>query len=57
MVKNLLAKEEMPFDPWVRNIPWERKWQSTPVFLMGKVPRTEEPGGLKSIGLQSVRHD
>ena len=24
------------FDPWVRNIPWKRKWQPTPVFLHGK---------------------
>ena len=24
------------FDPWVRNIPWRRKWQSAPVFLPGK---------------------
>ena len=24
------------FDPWVRNIPWRRKWQPTPVFLLGK---------------------
>ena len=24
------------FDPWVRKIPWNRKWQSTPVFLPGK---------------------
>ena len=23
------------FDPWVRNIPWRRKWQPTPVFLPG----------------------
>ena len=23
------------FDPWVRKIPWRRKWQSTPVFLPG----------------------
>ena len=28
-----------------------------PVFLPGKSPRTEEPGGLWSIGLQKVRHD
>ena len=21
------------FDPWVRKIPWRRKWQSTPMFL------------------------
>ena len=24
------------FDPWVRKIPWRRKWQPTPVFLPGK---------------------
>ena len=24
------------FDPWVRKIPWRRKWQSTAVFLPGK---------------------
>ena len=23
------------FDPWVRKIPWRRKWQPTPVFLPG----------------------
>jgi len=22
-------------DPWVRNVPWRRKWQPTPVFLQG----------------------
>ena len=27
------------FDPWVRNIPWRRKWQPTPVFLPGKSHR------------------
>ena len=24
------------FNPWVRKIPWRRKWQPTPVFLPGK---------------------
>ena len=24
------------FDPWVRNIPWRRKWQPSPLFLPGK---------------------
>ena len=24
------------FNPWVRNIPWGRKWQLTSVFLTGK---------------------
>ena len=23
-------------DPWVRKIPWRRKWQPPPVFLTGK---------------------
>jgi len=34
------------FDPWVRKIPWGRKWQPTPVFLPGESPWTEKPGGL-----------
>ena len=24
------------FNPWVGKIPWNRKWQPTPVFLPGK---------------------
>ena len=27
------------FDPWVRKIPWSRKWQPDPVFLPGKFHR------------------
>ena len=23
------------FDPWVRNIPWRKKWRTAPVFLPG----------------------
>ena len=35
MVKN--SPEWRPeFDPWVRNVPWRREWQPTPVFLPGK---------------------
>ena len=36
------------FDPWVRKIPWRRKWPPTPVFLPGESPWTEEPRGLHS---------
>ena len=40
MVKNPPAKcrkrKRCGFDPWVRKIPWRRKWQSTPVLLPGK---------------------
>ena len=31
------------FNPWVRKIPWRRKWQPTPVLLPGESPWTEEP--------------
>ena len=27
---------DLGFDPWVRKIPWRRRWQPTPVFLPGK---------------------
>ena len=45
-VKNPLAMQETWFDPWVGKIPWRRKWQPTPVFLLGKFhgQATEEPG-------------
>ena len=45
------------FDPWVGKIPCRRAWQPTPVFLSGKIPWTEEPGELQSMGLKRVRHD
>ena len=39
-VKNTPANagdsKRLELDPWVRKIPWGRKWQSTPVFLPGK---------------------
>ena len=37
MAKNLPAmQEDLGSNPWVRKIPWGRKWQSTPVFLPGE---------------------
>ena len=40
MVKNLPATagrfKSCGLDPWVRKIPWRRKWQPIPVFLPGK---------------------
>ena len=32
------------FDPWIRKIPWRRKWQPIPVFLAWK---SHEQGSLK----------
>ena len=37
------------FDPQVRKIPWERKWQLTPVFLPG------ESHGQRSLAVDSPR--
>ena len=57
VVKNLPANadvRDMGSVPWVGKIPWRRKWQSTPVFLPGESPGTEELGGLWSIGSQRV---
>ena len=34
------------FNPWVKNLPWKRKWQPTAVFLSGKFL------GLRSLGLR-----
>ena len=40
MVKNPPAyagdARDEGFDPWVRKILWRRKWQHTPVFLLGE---------------------
>ena len=34
-------------NPWIRKIPWRRKWQLTPIFLPGK-SHGESTGGLQS---------
>ena len=46
------------FNPWVRKIPWRRKWQPTPIFLPGKSHGQRSlPGGCQSMGLQKTHHD
>ena len=34
-------------NPWIRKIPWRRKWQLTPIFLPGK-SHGKSTGGLQS---------
>ena len=34
--KNGSSGSRPGFNPWVRKIPWKRKWQPTPVLLPGK---------------------
>ena len=55
--KDLSAMQETGFDPWVREMPWRRKWQPTPTFLPGKSHGQRTLGGLQSMGLLRVGHD
>ena len=43
------------FNPWVRKIPWRRKWQPTPVFVPGKSHRQKILAGYSPWG-RRVRH-
>ena len=38
------------FNPWVRKIPWRRKWQPAPVFLPGKSNGQRSLGGYSPQG-------
>ena len=41
------------FDPWVRKIPWRRKWQPIHSSTFAwEIPWTEESGGLQSLESQ-----
>ena len=44
------------FDPWVRKSPLEGMATHSSI-LAWKIPWTEEPGGLQSLGWQRVRHN
>ena len=46
------------FNPWVRKIPWRRKWQPTPVFLAGKSHGQRSLEGYsQSMGSQRVGYN
>ena len=57
MVKNLLAI----WETWFRSLGWEdtlEKGMATHSSILAwRIPWTEEPGGLQSIGSQRVRHE
>ena len=57
MVKKLLAMRET----WVRSlgqeVPWEKAMATQPSILAWRIPWTEEPGGLQSMGSQRAGHD
>ena len=58
VVKNPPANAgEQGFDPWVRKIPWRRKWQPTPVFVPGKSHRQKILAGYSPWGCKRVKRD
>ena len=56
-VKNLPAKQET----WVRSLGWEDPLEEGAASyfstLAWRIPGTEEPGRLQSVGLQRAGHD
>ena len=58
VVKNLPANAG---DPWVRSLgqgdTLKKEIATHSSILAWKIPGTEEPGGLQSMGSQTVRHD
>ena len=57
MVKDLPAM----WEPWIRSLGWgdsvEKEMASHSSTLAWRIPWTEAPGGLQSMGSQSVGHD
>ena len=57
MVKNVPAMQET----WVRSLDWEDPLEEGMAthssILTWRIPWTEEPGGLQSMGSQRVGHD
>ena len=57
VVKNMPLKQEMQ----VQSLGWEdtleKEMATHSSFLAWKIPGTEEPGRLQSMGSQRVRHD
>ena len=45
------------FDPWVGKVPWRRALATHSSVLAWRIPWTEDPGWLQSMGLQRVGHD
>ena len=60
MVKNPLARQELQ-EMWVRSLsqgdPLEEGMATHSSILAWRIPWTEEPGGLQSIGSHRVGHD
>ena len=57
MVKHLLTMWETRVESLGKEDPLEKKMSTQFSILAWKIPWTEEPGRLQSLGSQRVRHD
>ena len=60
MVKNLLAMQktqELQFGILSQEDPLEEEMATCYSIVAWRIPWTEEPGGLQSMGLQGIEHD
>ena len=57
MVKNLPAVQETCIQSLGWEDPLEKGMATHSSILAWRIPWTEDPGGLQSMGLQKVRHD
>ena len=57
MVKNPPAMQETQFPLLGQEDPLEKGVATHSSVLVWRIPWTEEPGGLQSVGSQAVRHD
>ena len=57
LVKNLAGMQEAGVGSLGQEDPLEKEMATRSSILAWRIPWTEEPGGLQSMGLQRVRHD
>ena len=57
MVKNLPARQDTQLQSLGRGDPLEKEMATQPSILAWRIPWTEEPGGLQSMGLQRIGRD
>ena len=57
MVKRLPTKQETQVQSLSQEAPLEKGMATHSSILAWKIPWTEEPGGLHSVGSQRVRHN
>ena len=56
-IKNPLIMQETGIQSLDQEDPLEKEMATCSSILAWKIPGTEEPGGLQSMGLQRVRHN